>query len=78
MTIEGAGLLMAELGARDALIIDNGADVSLGVGDDVLVSGRDRLRSVLFFHGDGADLPRVTNIDSASFQSVRPASPTRR
>jgi hypothetical protein len=77
MTIEGAGLLMAELGARDALIIDNGADVGLGVGDEALVNGRDRLRSVLFFHGGETDLPRVRHFESSSFQSVRPAGVSR-
>lgn len=55
LTIEGAGELMRSLGARDALLLDNGGDVTLGCGDETVFSSEDgvrgRLRSVLFFRG---------------------------
>ncbi|HWQ55202.1 MAG TPA: phosphodiester glycosidase family protein [Bryobacteraceae bacterium] len=55
LSIEGAGELMRSLGARDALLLDNGGDVTLGCGDETIFSSKDgvrgRLRSVLFFRG---------------------------
>ena len=68
VSIEGAGEVMAELGAADALLLDNGADVAMARGGELLLGGRERLRSVLFFHG-GPGLPRLERI------RVRPEPP---
>ncbi|MBL8178415.1 MAG: phosphodiester glycosidase family protein [Bryobacterales bacterium] len=60
LTIRGAALLMHSLGARDALLLDNGADVMMHFdGRQILGSPegeRTRLRSALFFlHSEPLD-----------------------
>lgn len=53
VTIQGAARIMKMLGAKDALLIDNGGDVMMNYfGDQILGSAegeRNRLRSVIFF-----------------------------
>ena len=61
VSVEGAGEIMVQLGARDALILDNGGDVAMGRGGEVILGGRERLRSVLFFCG-GPGVPRLTRL----------------
>ena len=72
ITVCQMGRLMAQAGCRDAILLDQGGDVSLRLGDrDVVRSsyGRTRMRGVLFFvdprreHGAG-DLnpPAVTEL----------------
>jgi hypothetical protein len=58
VTVAEAAGIMQELGAADALLLDNGADVAMARGGELIVGGRERLRSVLFFHG-GPGLPRL-------------------
>lgn len=51
LTIATASEFMCRLGARDALLVDNGADVTLASGVPV-IRGRNRLRSLLLWLGD--------------------------
>jgi hypothetical protein len=62
VSVERAAELMAQWGAQDALILDNGADVTMGLGSRTVLPGRSRLRSVIFFHG-GPGLPRLARVD---------------
>lgn len=50
LTVASAAELMCRLGARDAIIIDDGADVTLAP----VMRGRSRLRSLLLWLGDPA------------------------
>lgn len=63
LTLESAAELMLRLGARDAIILDNGGDVTLACGAQ-LARGRGRLRSLLLWLGDPAgvrlNVPRNT------------------
>jgi hypothetical protein len=60
VTLRGAAEIMLRLGARDAILIDNGGDVMMSFdGRMVLGSAEDernRLRSILLFHCDRHDL----------------------
>jgi exopolysaccharide biosynthesis protein len=53
LTIRGAASLMAQLGARDALLLDNGADVMMSFDGATRLGSRDaeqsRLRSILIY-----------------------------
>ena len=51
LTLASAAELMCRLGARDAIIVDNGGDVTIARGTEV-VPGRSRLRSLLLWLGD--------------------------
>lgn len=55
LTLESAAELMRRLGARDAILLDNGGDVTLACGAAV-ARGRGRLRSLLLWLGDPAAL----------------------
>lgn len=61
LTLESAAQLMRRLGARDAIILDNGGDVALFAGKP-LAQGRDRLRSLLLWLGD----PSAVSLNVAS------------
>ncbi|MCL4403073.1 MAG: phosphodiester glycosidase family protein [Acidobacteria bacterium] len=51
ITILEAGTLMHRLGCRDALILDNGSDVTMAVrGRQLVANARERFRSLLLFH----------------------------
>jgi len=55
VSIRGAAEIMCSLGAKDALLLDNGGDVMMEFGDVQILGSaegeRNRLRSVLFFTG---------------------------
>jgi hypothetical protein len=62
VSIRGAAEIMADLGAEDALLIDNGGDVMMCFGDDQVLGSaegeRNRLRSILLFRTEGPLNPR--------------------
>lgn len=53
VTICGAADIMKKIGAEDALLIDNGGDVMMSLGNEMVVSSREgcrnRLRSIIIF-----------------------------
>ena len=63
LTVASAAEFMRRLGAHDAIIVDNGADVTLAHGAPVM-RGRSRLRSLLLWLGNPAavrfNVPRNT------------------
>lgn len=79
VSILGAAEVMASLGAKAALLLDNGGDVMMNFGGDQVLGSaegeRNRLRSVLLFHKEDESAP----LAPADFRLVsypKQASPT--
>ena len=53
VTLQGGAEIMRQLGAKTALLLDNGGDVMMSFGDEMVLSSseeqRDRLRSMILF-----------------------------